>query len=304
MDEITYQKCEFCKMFTYKTYTVSQNPWNFKGIPLLIPNHLAIKHFSIEGQLKFKVILYVPKWYVALLLSVCCMPTVSIVLHLTSLRLRRNATTSNSMFVVVSLLTYYFLFCTSPFYIRTYPSHILLFRLCWPCLIPVTTLYPHTTVLFIDLLCAPLISVPRSPQQWLWVSSHVFIMDDCEDIIHEYLNFVKGIVDSQDLLLNISCETLQKNNILKVIHKNIIMKCMDVFSEIAEGKDNFTKFYKVQHPWGCSKLHQLPPPTSSSPQPPLSSAHNECILYILVIYNVITAHEVRGVAINWKYSVL
>ena len=59
----------------------------------------------------------------------------------------------------VSLLTYYFLFCTSPFYIRTYPSHILLFRLCQPCLIPVTMLYPHTTVLFIDLLCVPLISV-------------------------------------------------------------------------------------------------------------------------------------------------
>ena len=59
----------------------------------------------------------------------------------------------------VSPLTYYFLFRTSPFYIRTYPSHILPFRLRRPCLIPVTTLYSHTTVLFINLLCAPLISV-------------------------------------------------------------------------------------------------------------------------------------------------
>ena len=43
----------------------------------------------------------------------------------------------------VSLLTYYFLFRTLPFYIRTYPSYILLIRLRRPHLIPVTTLYPH-----------------------------------------------------------------------------------------------------------------------------------------------------------------
>ena len=62
-------------------------------------------------------------------------------------------------FTGVSLLAYYFLFHTLPFYIRTYLLHTLLFRLCQPCLIPVTMLYPHTTVLFIDLLCVPLISV-------------------------------------------------------------------------------------------------------------------------------------------------
>ena len=72
----------------------------------------------------------------------------------------------------------------------------------------------------------------------------VFFMDGCDELIAGWLNCIVGTVDSEDSPLNISRLTLQQNKTLRVIKKNFVKKCLEMFAEIAEKKDDYKTFYK------------------------------------------------------------
>ena len=75
-------------------------------------------------------------------------------------------------------------------------------------------------------------------------SRRVFITDDCEDLLPEYMKFVRGVIETQDIPLNISRETLQHNKILKVIGKNVVKQIIGMCNKLSEDPDKFKIFYE------------------------------------------------------------
>lgn len=70
----------------------------------------------------------------------------------------------------------------------------------------------------------------------------VFITDDFEEMMPKYLSFIKGVVDSDDLPLNVSRETLQQNKLLRVIKKKLVRKALDMLKKMTD--EDYEKFYK------------------------------------------------------------
>merc|ERR1712200_16421 len=69
----------------------------------------------------------------------------------------------------------------------------------------------------------------------------VFITDDFQDVMPNYLNFVRGVVDSDDLPLNVSRETLQQHKLIKVIRKKLIRKTLDMIKKL--NREDLEKFW-------------------------------------------------------------
>ena len=87
----------------------------------------------------------------------------------------------------------------------------------------------------------------------------VFVLDKCEEVIPEYFHFVTGIVDSDDLSLNVSREILQKNNIIKNIRKILVKRIIKMMDELSKNdEEKYQKFYNEYHKnikWGINEDH-------------------------------------------------
>merc|ERR1712205_110654 len=66
----------------------------------------------------------------------------------------------------------------------------------------------------------------------------VFISDEFDDLMPRYLSFIRGVVDSEDLPLNVSREMLQQSRVLKVIKKKLVSKALDMMKKMSEAEEN------------------------------------------------------------------
>ncbi|KAF1741683.1 hypothetical protein MXB_3070, partial [Myxobolus squamalis] len=85
---------------------------------------------------------------------------------------------------------------------------------------------------------------PNAPKNAKLYVNNVFIMDDCKELMPSYLHFCQVLVDSHDLPLNISRETLQQSKVIKIIKKNLIKKTLELIGEIMEDENNRKIFWE------------------------------------------------------------
>ncbi|MDT8389359.1 MAG: molecular chaperone HtpG [Lentisphaeria bacterium] len=73
----------------------------------------------------------------------------------------------------------------------------------------------------------------------------VFITDKCDALVPSWLRFLRGVVDSSDLPLNVSRETLQEERVIRVIQKNVVKKVLDTLSDmLTNDREKYTRFWK------------------------------------------------------------
>ncbi|WP_326811046.1 molecular chaperone HtpG [Streptomyces scopuliridis] len=100
-----------------------------------------------------------------------------------------------------------------------------------------------------------LLFIPSHPPQDLFMQGHkrgvqlyvkrVFIMDDCEALMPEYLRFVKGVVDAQDLSLNVSREILQQDRQIQLMHRRLVKKVLSTLKDMMSGNpERYATFWK------------------------------------------------------------
>jgi molecular chaperone HtpG len=73
----------------------------------------------------------------------------------------------------------------------------------------------------------------------------VFIMDDTDALLPRWLRFVRGVVDSEDLPLNVSREILQDSRVVRTIRKQVVKQTLDMLKELADERpDDYVAFFR------------------------------------------------------------